>query len=76
MNCIILSIWNDNSEVLVITKDNMYFVSGAEKYYLKGKSKGWFDEERVREYAKSLNLLPCVIIDCTNGYKAICVITS
>ena len=69
MNYLVLSEYDsmDTSDALVITKDNMYHLSDEKKYYLMSSDKCWFDMDKVKEYIKDLNLLPCTVIHCIDG---------
>lgn len=71
MNYIILSCYDSmvRSEVLVISDVGTccYYLSEDEKNQLKYDNGCWFDMEKVKKYLRDKSLLPCNIIDCTDG---------
>lgn len=69
MNYLVLCNYDSmvKSDALVITKDDMYHLSGAEKYSLMNSNHFWFDMDKAKEYVEILRLTPCTIIDCIDG---------
>ena len=71
MNYLILSCYDSmyRSEALVISEKKMdyYYLSEDDRKQLMDEDAMWFDMDNVRDYLKRNNLLPCNVIDCTDG---------
>ena len=71
MNYLILSCYDSmyRSEALVIREEKMdyYYLSEDERKQLMDDDRCWFDMDNVRDYLKKHDLLPCNVIDCTDG---------
>ena len=71
MNYLILSCYDSmyRSEALVISEDKMdyYYLKEDERKQLMDEDKCWFDMDNVKDYLNRHDLLPCNVIDCTDG---------
>lgn len=71
MNYIVLSSYDSmvNNTVLLISDEKMSYtyLSEDEKNQLKSDNGCWFDIKKVKKYLRDNSLLPCNIINCTDG---------
>lgn len=71
MNYCILSSYDSmvNSSVLLISEEMMIVTHLPEDEVNKLKSDNgcWFDMNKVKDYLRSISLIPCQVIDCCDG---------
>lgn len=71
MNYCILSNYDSmvNSSVMLISDEAMSYTYLTEDVINQLKDDGgcWFDMKKVKAYLRSISLIPCNVIECTDG---------